>query len=171
MDLGMYLVTCFSLGNISLQGMWWMGWEGEALATALAALPPQCTLVYGYHYSFNMFWQKTSRWVLALSWKEMCWGGQGPSNTVVLEDMFSLAVWLVLFWVWLKRFWWVKGWQDTSILSLSCPTTPMYDIWSVVLKTWCSPSIMVSHSNRRARAPWNFMKIHKKKGVGSTGCQ
>ena len=60
------------LGNVSLQSMGSLfpSWrDGEAPVTSLAALPSQCELVCGYHYSFNVSWQKTSRWVLPLSWR------------------------------------------------------------------------------------------------------
>ena len=79
------------LGNVSL---WTMGslfasWrDDKAPATALAAPSPQCKTVMQYYYSFNMSWHKMSRLVLSLSWVEVCWGGQGPSHTIVLEHLF-----------------------------------------------------------------------------------
>ena len=50
-----------------------------------------------------------------------------------------MAVWPVLWLVGLERTWEMEGWQGTSILSLHCPATWMYDIWSGVLKRCSSP--------------------------------
>ena len=85
MDLGsppgdMLLVReCFSLGGYVMDVK---GWQGTC--TTLADLPPQCKLVFGYHYSFKMFWQENIKMSTGSLWKEMCWGGQGPSRTVLL---------------------------------------------------------------------------------------
>ena len=118
--------------------------DDKAPATSLDALPPQCKLICGYHYSFNVSWHKMSRWVLALSWRDMCQGGQGllshySSWTPVLPWMCSLSSGLVG----LERTWDTEGWWGTSIMSVCA--LPSQCIISG-LESWVR----------------NYKKIHKK---------
>ena len=60
------------------------------------------------------------------SWKEMCWGGQGPSHTVVLRHLFSMVFWVSSDW-WGQKC--CDGLRDGKTLSnvtaFHCPTTSL----------------------------------------------
>ena len=113
--------------------------DREAPATSLAAPPPQCKMVCRYHYSFNVSWHKTSRWVLALSWREVCWEGQGPSHTIVLQHLFCHGCVACPLAGWVGEDLGDGGMARHFHIVSSLSTTPIYDIWSGVLKRCSSP--------------------------------
>ena len=112
----------WQIRSLTSIGPWWIilgrfgmalkGWWGTSILS-LCCPPPQCILVYRYHFSFNMSWCKTSSIVLILLLEGDVLGRAGPLphcsfQTLVLHG--SLCV----FWlVGAEMLWWMKGWWGT----------------------------------------------------------